>query len=202
NGVIGMVEVLARSSLKGHQVEMVELLRESAFALLTVIDDILDFSKIEAGHLQIEAQSVSVTEVVEKVCVMLNRLAEKQNVELTLFTDPAIPRNVIGDSLRLRQVLINLINNAIKFSCGTRRVGKVLVRAVLTRLEADQAYIEFHVIDNGIGMDEATVARLFTGFNQADVSTTRRFGGTGRGLAISQKLASLMGGVVSVRSIP
>ncbi len=202
NGVIGMVEVLARSSLKGHQVEMVELIRESAFALLTVIDDILDFSKIEAGHLQIEAQSVSVTEVVEKVCVMLNRLAEKQNVELTLFTDPTIPPRVIGDSLRLRQVLINLINNAIKFSGGTKRVGKVLVRAVLTRLEADHAHIEFHVIDNGIGMDEVTVARLFTAFNQADVSTTRRFGGTGLGLAISQKLASLMGGVVSVSSTP
>lgn len=202
NGVIGMVEVLARSSLKAHQVEMVELIRESAFSLLTVIDDILDFSKIEAGHLQIEAQPVSVTEVVEKVCVMLNRLAEKQNVELTLFTDPAIPQNVVGDSLRLRQVLINLINNAIKFSGGTRRVGKVLVRAVLTRLEADHAHIEFHVIDNGIGMDEATIARLFTAFSQADASTTRRFGGTGLGLAISQKLASLMGGVVSVHSTP
>jgi signal transduction histidine kinase/CheY-like chemotaxis protein/HPt (histidine-containing phosphotransfer) domain-containing protein len=202
NGVIGMVEVLARSSLKSHQVEMVELIRESAFSLLTVIDDILDFSKIEAGHLEIEAQSLSVTEVVEKVCVMLNRLAEKQNVELTLFTDPAIPHSLIGDSLRLRQVLINLINNAVKFSGGTRRVGKVLVRALLTRLEAGQAHVEFHVIDNGIGMDDATIARLFTAFNQADASTTRRFGGTGLGLAISQKLASLMGGTVAVQSTP
>ncbi|MDR7308393.1 MASE4 domain-containing protein [Rhodoferax saidenbachensis] len=200
NGVIGMVEVLARSSLKGHQVEMVELIRESAFSLLTVIDDILDFSKIEAGHMEIEAQSLSVTEVVEKVCVMLNRLAEKQNVELTLFTDPAIPQSVVGDSLRLRQVLINLINNAVKFSGGTRRIGKVLVRALLTRLEEDTAYIEFHVIDNGIGMDEATIARLFTAFSQADASTTRRFGGTGLGLAISQKLAFLMGGAVRVDS--
>ena len=202
NGVIGMVEVLARSSLKGHQVDMVELIRESAFSLLTIIDDILDFSKIEAGHMKIEARSLSVTEAVEKVCVMLNRLAEKQNVELTLFTDPAIPHSVVGDSLRLRQVLINLINNAVKFSGGTRRVGKVLVRAVLMRLEAGHAHIEFQVIDNGIGMDEATIARLFTAFSQADASTTRRFGGTGLGLAISQKLASLMGGTVGVQSTP
>jgi signal transduction histidine kinase/CheY-like chemotaxis protein/HPt (histidine-containing phosphotransfer) domain-containing protein len=202
NGVIGMVEVLARSSLKGHQVEMVELIRESSFSLLTIIDDILDFSKIEAGRMEIEAQSLSITDVVEKVCVMLNRLAEKQNVELTLFTDPAIPQSVLGDSLRLRQVLINLINNAVKFSGGTRRVGKVLVRAVLVRLETDQAHVEFQIIDNGIGMDEETIARLFVAFSQADSSTTRRFGGTGLGLAITQKLATLMGGTVSVQSTP
>ncbi len=202
NGVIGMIEVLARSSLKTHQMEMLEMIRESAFSLLTIIDDILDFSKIEAGRLEIEAQPLSVTEVVEKVCVMLNRLAEKQNVELTLFTDPTIPECVAGDSLRLRQVLTNLINNAVKFSGGTRRVGKVLVRAVLARVQQDRAHIEFHVIDNGIGMNETTLARLFTAFNQADSSTTRRFGGTGLGLAISHKLADLMGGSMRVQSTP
>ena len=202
NGVIGMVEVLGRSSLKTHQMEMVELIRESAFSLLTIIDDILDFSKIEAGRLEIEARPLSVPDVVEKVCVMLNRLAEKQNVELMLFTDPMIPETVAGDSLRLRQVLTNLVNNAIKFSGSTRRVGKVLVRAVLKQVEGDQAWIEFQIIDNGIGMDEETISRLFTAFTQADSSTTRRFGGTGLGLAISDRLASLMGGDISVQSTP
>ncbi len=202
NGVIGMVEVLGRSSLKAHQVEMVELIRESAFSLLTIIDDILDFSKIEAGRLEIEAQPLSVPDVVEKVCVMLNRLAEKQNVELTLFTDPAIPEVLVGDSLRLRQVLTNLANNAVKFSGGTRRVGKVLVRAVLVGQDAQRADVAFQVIDNGIGMNEATIARLFTAFNQADASTTRRFGGTGLGLVISHQLATLMGGNIQVHSTP
>ena len=125
NGVIGMIDVLARSSLKSPQVAMVDLIRDSAFSLLSVIEDILDFSKIEAGHLGVEDEPMAVSEVVEKVCAMLNRLAEKQGVELTLFTDPEIPPVLRGDALRLRQILINLVNNAIKFSAGGahRRAG-------------------------------------------------------------------------------
>jgi signal transduction histidine kinase/CheY-like chemotaxis protein/HPt (histidine-containing phosphotransfer) domain-containing protein len=200
NGVVGMVEVLSRSSLKPHQIAMVDLIRDSAFSLLAIIDDILDFSKIEAGKLDIEAQPLNVAEVVEKVCTILNRLAEKQRVELTLFTDPAIPELLMGDALRLRQVLINLINNAIKFSGGAHRAGKVAVRAVLLGQHAQQAQLEFQVIDNGIGMDQATLAKLFNAFTQADAATTRRFGGTGLGLAISHNLATLMGGQIQVTS--
>ncbi|WP_054774668.1 response regulator [Methylogaea oryzae] len=124
NGVIGMVDVLHQTSLKGHQVEMVELIRDSAYALLGIIDDILDFSKIEAGKLEIEHVLMSPVEVVEKACDMLDRLAEKKGVELTLFTDPALPGQVLGDPGRLRQILVNLVNNAIKFSSGQEQQAK------------------------------------------------------------------------------
>jgi PAS domain S-box-containing protein len=202
NGVIGMIDVLARSRLKAHQLAMVDLIRESAFSLLGIIDDILDFSKIEAGRLEIESEPTAVADVVEKVCAMLNRLAEKQGVELTLFTDPAIPRQVLGDKLRLRQVLINLINNAIKFSAGTGNAGHVAVRAMLVAREPGRVNVEFQVVDNGIGMTQETISRLFAAFTQADVSTTRRFGGTGLGLAITHSLAELMGGTITVHSAP
>ncbi|MES2582461.1 MAG: MASE4 domain-containing protein [Pseudomonadota bacterium] len=204
NGVIGMIDVLARSSLKTHQVAMVDLIRESAFSLLSIIEDILDFSKIEAGHLDVESEPMAVSEVVEKVCAMLNRLAEKQGIELTLFTDPAIPNTVLGDALRLRQILINLVSNAVKFSAGGHRAGRVAVRAVLVQpaQQPGRVVLEFQVIDNGIGMGEETLSQLFTAFTQADVSTTRRFGGTGLGLVISSNLAQRMGGTISVVSAP
>ncbi len=202
NGVIGMADVLQQTSLSGYQAEMVDLIRESAFALLEIIEDILDFSKIEAGRLEIEQAPMSVTKVVEKACAMLESLAARKGVELTMFLDPAIPDEVRGDALRLRQVLVNLANNAIKFSSGRQEPGRVSVRAVLVDRSLDQATVEFQIIDNGIGMDEETQARLFTSFTQGDASTTRRFGGTGLGLAISHHLVQLMGGTVNVKSAP
>ncbi len=202
NGVIGMVDVLQQTSLSGYQVEMVNLIRESAFALLDIIEDILDFSKIEAGRLEIERVSTHVADVVEKACGMLEHLTTKKGVELTLFIDPAIPEEVLGDALRLRQVLVNLINNAIKFSCGQQQPGRVSVRALLAKHGPDQVTVEFQIIDNGIGMDEETQSRLFTSFTQGDASTTRRFGGTGLGLAISRHLVELMGGEIAVQSAP
>ena len=202
NGVIGMIDVLRQSSLKGYQMEMVDLISESAFSLLTIIDDILDFSKIEAGRLEIESAPMPVAAVVEKVCGLLDRLAVRKGVELTLFTDPEIPAEVLGDSLRLSQVLINLANNAIKFSSGQQRPGKVSLRALLAEPGPDRVTVELQVTDNGIGMDEKTLSGLFSPFAQGDVSTTRRFGGTGLGLAISRNLAELMGGAIAVRSAP
>jgi two-component system sensor histidine kinase/response regulator len=202
NGVIGMVDVLHQSSLKGYQVEMVDLIRESAYSLLGIIDDILDFSKIEAGKLEIESAPMPVADVVEKVCAILDNLAGKKGVTLTLFTDPAIPAEVLGDAGRLRQVLVNLTNNAIKFSSGQERAGRVSVRAMLAERNPEQVVVEFRVADNGIGMDEETLSRLFTPFTQADTSTTRRFGGTGLGLAIARHLVELMGGEISVQSAP
>ena len=200
NGVIGMVDVLHQTSLKGYQVEMVDLIRESAYSLLTVIEDILDFSKIEAGRLEIERAPMLLGNTLEKSCSMLDRLAENKGVELSLFIDPAIPASVMGDALRLRQVLINLANNAIKFSSSRQNQGRVSVRAVLADRGPDFVTVEFQVTDNGIGMDEETLARLFSSFTQADASTTRRFGGTGLGLAISRQLVELMGGEIKVRS--
>jgi PAS domain S-box-containing protein len=174
NGIIGTLDVLQQSSLIGPQVELVNLIHESAHSLLTIIDDILDFSKIEAGRLEIERLPLSVAQVVEKSCNLLNRLAERKGGTLTVFADPTIPAMVLGDASRLRQILINLINNAIKFSSGREHAGRVSVRAVLVGHQPDSAVVEFRVTDNGIGMDEATLARVFTSFTQADASTTRQ----------------------------
>lgn len=201
NGVIGMVDVLRHTNLHRNQMEMVDLVRESAFSLLGIIDDILDFSKIEVGKLQIEHIPTTITEVMEKTCGMLDILASKKGVELTLFIDPAIPQKVLGDALRLRQVLVNLVTNAIKFSSGQQRQGKVAVRALLVGSHQEERLtVEFQVADNGIGIDEKTQTQIFTAFSQADVSTTRRFGGTGLGLVISRNLVQLMDGNIAVRS--
>jgi len=200
NGIIGMVDVLMQSSLVGPQVEMVGLIRESADSLLTIIDDILDFSKIEAGRLDIESAPMSVADVVDKTCGLLNRLAERNESTLTVFVDPSIPAIVLGDAVRVRQVLMNLTSNAIKFSSGLQRPGAITVRATLVEPVTDRVIVDFRVTDNGIGMDQAAVARLFTSFTQADASTTRRYGGTGLGLAISKQLATLMGGDITVQT--
>ena len=202
NGVIGMVDVLHQSSLKGYQVEMVDLIRESAYSLLDIIEDILDFSKIEAGKLEIEQAPVMFVDVLEKACLILDRLSEKKRVALSLYIDPAIPAAVLSDALRLRQILINLINNAIKFSGGQKQAGQVSVRAVLAERGPDRVAVDIHIADNGIGMNKETLARLFSPFAQADISTTRCFGGTGLGLAISHHLIELMGGKIAVLSAP
>ena len=202
NGVIGMIDVLRQSSLRNYQLEMVDLIHESAYSLLNIIDDILDFSKIEADKLELESMPMSVADVVEKVCIMLDHLAEKKKVELTLFTDPELPAEVFGDAGRLRQMLINLANNAIKFSSGRQQSGQVSVRAMPAERRPDRVVVEIRIADNGIGMDEQTLSRLFSAFSQADVSTTRRFGGTGLGLAIVRHLVKLMGGEIEVQSAP
>ncbi|MDP4027918.1 MAG: PAS domain S-box protein [Gallionella sp.] len=235
NGVIGMIDILQQSSLTGPQKEMANIIHDSAFSLLVVINDILDFSKIEAGKLQIEIAPMDAAGVVDGSCESLYQMALKKGVELTLFTDPAIPATVLGDAGRLRQILVNLANNAIKFSSGQDRPGKVSVRALLVensshlitvrpapsavlrtegfveglggstgspRTAGGEVTLEFRVTDNGIGIDEATQARLFTPFTQADTSTTRTYGGTGLGLAISRQLANIMGGEITVQSEP
>ena len=202
NGVIGMVDVLHQTSLKGYQVEIVDIIRDSANSLLGIIEDILDFSKIEAGRLEVECEAVAVASVVQQVCELLENIAFKKNVEFTVFIDPAIPDQVLGDALRLRQILVNLGSNAIKFSSQEERPGKVALRVHMAEAIPERVTLEFQVIDNGIGMDAETEARLFTSFSQADLSTTRRFGGTGLGLAISGQLAKLMGGEIVVASAP
>lgn len=200
NGVIGMVDVLHQTSLKGHQVEMVELIQESANSLLGIIDEILDFSKIEAGKLKIESKPFDVTKSMDSMCHMMNHLAEKEGVELIQFTDPDLPVEVLGDDLRLRQILVNLTNNAIKFSSKMETPGRVSVRATLGDTTMTQVTVEFQVSDNGIGMDKNTQKQLFIPFTQADRSTSRRYGGTGLGLSIVRGLADLMGGSVTIQS--
>ena len=202
NGVIGMIDVLEQSSLEQNQMEMVEVMRESALHLLSIIDDILDFSKIEAGELEAESAPMNIEKVVEGLCDMLDRIALKSGVDLTLFVDPAIPAKAIGDATRLRQVLVNLINNAVKFSCCRAGRGRVSVRVVPVE-SGTGGFVEFIVSDNGIGMDEATVSRLFQPFfSHGDAPSTHRYGGTGLGLPISQRLVELMEGEITVQSSP
>jgi PAS domain S-box-containing protein len=200
NGVIGMIDVLCQTNLSEQQIEMTNIIHDSAFSLLSIIDDILDFSKIEAGKFNIDRIPMNVNKVVEGVCEALARVAENKSVELTLFTDPSLPVEILGDPARLRQILLNLVGNAIKFSCVPDRQGRVSVRTALIEKTAERVTLEFQVIDNGIGIDQDTQTRLFTPFTQADSSTTRHFGGTGLGLAISRQLVNLMGGEIVIQS--
>jgi PAS domain S-box-containing protein len=202
NGVIGMLDVLQQTRLKNEQAEMVDLIRDSAFSLLGIIEDVLDFSRIEAGKLEISVETMDVGSMVERVCGMLGHLAVKQGVSLSVFVDPAIPRALAGDEGRVRQVLVNLVGNAIKFSAGRPQAGWTSMRALLVACDARWATVDLIVADNGIGIDAAAQSRLFAPFAQADASTTRRYGGTGLGLVISKALVQLMGGRISVRSAP
>jgi len=202
NGVIGMIEVLQQSSLSPAQMEMANIIHDSAFSLLGVINNILDFSKIEAGKLQCERVPMSVAEVVEEACRTLDALARKNSVELALYTDPAIPPQLEGDPGRLRQILLNLANNAIKFSSGKKRQGRVSVRVVLAADNDARVRVIFRIRDNGVGIDKDTLGKLFTAFTQGESGTRRNFGGTGLGLAISKQLVSMMGGEITVQSKP
>ncbi|WP_347330256.1 PAS domain S-box protein [Marinimicrobium locisalis] len=202
NGIVGMVDVLHQTSLRGEQVEMVDIIRESAQSLLVIVDDILDFSKIEAGKLDLASAPFSPSAVVRSVCLLLDRMALNHSVELTLYVSPSMPAQVVGDELRVRQVLLNLVNNAIKFSSRLDRPGRVAVRLYETGHSESHVDLAFHVIDNGIGMTPETQARLFNPFTQADASTTRLYGGTGLGLSISSSLVDLMGGDIKVSSQP
>ena len=201
NGVIGMLEVLASSTLSADQEDSVKTIRSSAFILLALIDDILDFSKIEAGHMDLERLPVALAALAEGVCHSLVQVAIGKDVLLSVFIDPRLPATVWSDPTRLRQVLNNLIGNAIKFSAGRPgQPGRVSVR--VEPVAQDPLRVAFAIADNGIGMSPQAVAGLFTSFSQAEPSTTRRFGGTGLGLAISRRLVDLMQGTIEVRSTP
>jgi signal transduction histidine kinase/CheY-like chemotaxis protein/HPt (histidine-containing phosphotransfer) domain-containing protein len=198
NGVIGMIDVLAQSRLDNDQREAVHIVRDSSFALLRLIDDVLDFSKIEAGRMELERTPVFVAEAIEGVCRSLALLATDKDVGLRVFVDPKLPQQLWTDPTRLRQVLTNLVGNAIKFSAAHGAVrGRVRVRAEAAE---DGRMWTLQVADNGIGMTAETVSHLFTSFTQAEISMTRRFGGTGLGLAISHRLVALMDGSIEVNS--
>ncbi|MDO8862007.1 CHASE domain-containing protein [Haliea sp. E1-2-M8] len=201
NGVIGMVEILSQSRLSAHQTELVNTIHESATALLTIIDDILNFSKIEAGRLEIENIPVSVPDIVEGLCNSLVPVAAAKGVNLNLFISPRIPPRLLSDDVRLRQLLYNLIGNAIKFSGGNaQRPGRVSIRVDIATENQTLLFLSFRIADNGIGMKPETLDNLFTPFTQAEVSTTRRFGGTGLGLTICQRLVDLMDGTITAES--
>ncbi len=202
NGVIGMIELLRQSDLDAQQIEAVDIIRESAFSLLNIIEDILDFSKIEADKLSLEHMAVPLAQVTEGVAVTLATVAAKKGVLVTVFVDPQLPDFVLSDQTRLRQILYNLLGNAVKFSSGRpAQPGRVSLRAELAGWEAEKAVVRFQIADNGIGIEPHILTQLFQPFTQAESSTTRRFGGTGLGLSICARLVAMMGGQINVQSV-
>jgi PAS domain S-box-containing protein len=199
NGVVGMSTLLLRTELDATQRDYAETACSSAESLLTVIDDILDFSKIEAGKLDVESVTFDLRSVAEESATLLAARAQQDGLELTCQIDPALPPALEGDPGRLRQVLLNLLGNAVKFtSAGEVNLGVRLIEEDV----AGVASVELSVRDTGIGMTPASLERLFDAFTQADSSTSRRYGGTGLGLAISRQLVELMGGTLNVTSAP
>jgi len=198
NGVIGMSELLLKTPLSEAQRELAQTVKESAHALLTVIDEILDFSKIEAGKLRIEWIMFDPKSVLESVVALLGSSAKDKGLALTVAVGASVPRAVIGDPGRLRQILLNLIGNAIKFTA----TGCVTVTESVSAEADGTVTLEFTVTDTGIGIPDQLQRKLFEPFSQGDGSTTRRFGGTGLGLSITRRLVNLMGGNIVVTSIP
>ena len=198
NGVIGMTDLLLDTPLNDEQRDFAQLVRDSAQSLLTIINDILDFSKIEAGKLDIEAVDFSMPRVVDGVISLLAPRAQEKQLALSSHVDPALAIPLRGDATRLRQILLNLLGNAIKFTTQGNVVIRVLPAPKSSSTETVR--VRFEVQDSGIGISAAGQARLFQSFSQADSSTTRKFGGTGLGLAISKQLVTLMRGEIGVIS--
>ena len=196
NGVIGMTDLLLGTELAQQQRRYVQIAKSSADALLVVINQILDFSKIEAGKLELESIDFNLGTVLEDVGEMMAHRAASKGLELAYRIDPAVPTALRGDSARLRQVLINLVNNAVKFT----HKGEVIVHVSLESRNDPQTVLRFAVQDSGIGISADRLDRLFKAFSQVDASTTRKYGGTGLGLAICKQLAELMGGQIGVSS--
>ncbi|MGH8021233.1 MAG: response regulator [Opitutaceae bacterium] len=198
NGVIGMTSLLLDSKLNAEQREFAETIRNSGDALLTIINDILDFSKIESGRMELEHEPLDVGALIMEVFDLLSHRANQKGIEMLCDIDEAVPRLVRSDSTRLRQILVNLAGNAIKFT----EQGEMTIDVVSLQHADARHELQFSVRDTGIGIPKEAQSRLFQSFTQVDASTTRRFGGTGLGLAISKRLAELLGGRMRFESTP
>jgi len=197
NGVLGMTQLLAQTNLDQRQREFTDIISSSGEALLTIINDILDLSKIEADRMDLEDASFSLRSCIREVGQLLAPIAQGKGLELPIVIDQHTPERIVGDQGRLRQILMNLINNAIKFT----NEGDVLL-SVSSDVELfPELTVRFQISDTGIGIEEDKLATLFDAFSQADASTTRRFGGTGLGLTIARKLTEAMGGDITVQSV-
>jgi len=198
NGILGMAQLLLETPLNQEQQEYARILYHSGQGLLTIINDILDFSKIEAGKLTIETIPFDLQKICEEVCDLLLSQVHNKNIELVLAYHPSCPRSLLGDPNRIRQILLNLLGNAIKFT----RSGYVALKVYAHTITPASVDLNIEIIDTGIGIPADKQGKLFQLFSQADATTTRRFGGTGLGLAISKGLSELMGGHISLNSQP
>jgi len=196
NAILGMVQLLGQTELSKRQLDYVGKTERAAKSLLGILNDILDFSKIEADKMELETQPFSLDKVMRDIAVILSTSLGKKDVEALLDIDTRLPLHVVGDSLRLQQVLINLAGNAVKF---TER-GTIIVSLKLVREDDKGIVVDFAVNDTGIGISRGHLQQIFVGFSQGEASTTRRYGGTGLGLAISKRLVELMGGELQVES--
>lgn len=198
NGMIGMTDLLLDNALAEEQRRYAEMARDSGNALMTIINDILDFSKLEAGKFDLEIVDFDLEGLIASVVGILSPRAHGKGIELAAFAAPDVPANLRGDPVRLRQILLNLIGNGIKFT----ETGAVSAEVSLAGMDASNPVLRFSVKDTGIGIPEDARAGLFSRFTQADSSTTRRYGGTGLGLAICRELTTLMGGEIGFDSMP
>jgi signal transduction histidine kinase/CheY-like chemotaxis protein len=197
NGVVGMIDLLMETELAPEQKEYTEIIRKSADSLITVINDILDFTKMESGKMEMEEQLFDLRTCIQEVFNLFSAEAGKKNLELAYFIDQKLPRLLYGDMARLRQVLLNLVANAVKF---TNQGGVYLVASAVQRADT-KLVVEFTIKDTGIGISPEKCDRLFKPFSQLDSSMTRKYGGTGLGLAICKSLVSMMGGDIRVESM-
>lgn len=198
NGVIGLTTLLLDTPLDEAQRKYAEGVQTAAGALLTLINDILDFSKLEAGKIDLDITSFDPQYLMDEVAGLLAEAAQGKGLELIAYCHPDVPPQLAGDAGRIRQILLNLASNAVKFTAS----GEVAIRVNVADQDARTALVRFEVSDTGIGIDTADHLRLFDAFSQADASTTRRYGGTGLGLAISRRLTEVMGGEIGVTSTP
>jgi signal transduction histidine kinase len=197
NGIIGMVDILKRTELTEEQREYLGIIESSGENLLTIINDILDLSKIESGHMELENIPFSLKEELHRVMNIMQVIADKKKLPLSLRISPDVPEYVSGDPVRLKQVIINLVNNAIKFT----NKGNVTVTVEKQGAEDGKIQLLFKVIDTGIGISPEGKKKLFHSFSQVDKSTTRKYGGTGLGLMISKNLVQMMNGEIGVESV-
>lgn len=198
NGVIGFTRQLLKTQLTHHQQDYLNTIQKSANSLLTLVNDVLDYSKLEEGRMPINPEPFSLRDMVNDSIELLAANAFEKQLELALLIEPDCPDDIIGDALRINQVLLNIVGNAIKF---TER-GSIVLRVSATELHEDKITLHFSIQDTGIGIPQAQQEQLFNGFAQADGSIGRRYGGTGLGLFISQRLAEAMGGGIGFDSIP
>ncbi|WP_156896284.1 hybrid sensor histidine kinase/response regulator [Aestuariibacter salexigens] len=196
NGIIGLVQILKRQKLSDKQRDYVDKIEYSGKILMSVINDILDFSKIEAGKMDLEIHPFSINTILENIVESVASQADKKDLYMRLFIDPAIPDKLLGDSIRISQILFNIINNAIKFT----ETGGIGIRVLIERQNGNELHLNFTVSDTGIGISEAAQKTIFSSFSQADGNSNRKYGGTGLGLAIVKQLSELMGGHVELSS--